>query len=185
MEAIDFIRTTNCRTIAEIGVAKGGTSELFADYLNGEGELHLFDFEDSVREVKAKLNAAGYSNVYAYGNSHKPQDSYNWNLMRLLQKHTDPVFDYVFLDGAHTWNIDALAFFLVDRLLRVGGYIHFDDYYWSIELDLEYLLPEVKEWYTKEQRRERHVCLIVDLLVKRDPRYTEIVPNKIYKKTTT
>ena len=39
-----------------------------------------------------------------------------------------PIFDYVFIDGAHTWMLDALAFLLVDRLLRVGGYVDFDDY---------------------------------------------------------
>jgi len=181
-EARDFINTTNCRTIAEIGVYTGGTSELFAQHLNGEGELHLFDYEDHVNEVKAKLNAAGYSNVYAHGNSRRPLDSYSWSLMRVLQEHPNPIYDYVFLDGAHTWTIDALAFLLIDRLLKVGGFVQFDDYYWTIELGLENDRPEVKEWYTKEQRRVPHVRLIVDLLVKRDPRYTEVVPNKIYKK---
>ena len=58
-------------------------------------------------------------------------DSYNWSLMQLLAEHGGRCFDYVFLDGAHTWALDALAFLLVDRLLTPGGYVDFDDYGWT------------------------------------------------------
>lgn len=83
-------------------------------------------------EVKQKLNEAGFFNVIAHGNSRKTMDSYNWSLMKLLQVRREPFFDYVFIDGAHVWAIDALTFFLVDRLLKPGGYIDFDDYDWTI-----------------------------------------------------
>jgi predicted O-methyltransferase YrrM len=184
-ETIDFIKTTNCRMIAEIGIYKGHTSEYLAQYLNGQGELHLFDFDERVREVKDKLHAAGYNNIVGHGNTHKTMDSYNWSLMRVLQKHAEPIYDYVFLDGAHTWNLDALAFLLVDRLLKIGGYIDLDDFRWNIEYSQTMnpqVFPATKKMYTPEQIREPHVKLVIDLLVKRDPRYTEIVTNKIYKK---
>src|SRR5262249_49287090 len=184
-ETIDFIKTTNCRMIAEIGIYKGHTSEYLAKYLNGQGELHLFDFEERVHEVKNRLHAAGYNNVVGYGNTHKTMDSYNWSLMRVLQKHAEPIYDYVFLDGAHSWNLDALAFFLVDRLLKIGGYIDLDDYDWNLEYSPTMnpqVFPATERMYTPEQIHERHIELIINLLVKRDPRYTEIVTNKIYKK---
>jgi predicted O-methyltransferase YrrM len=184
-QTINFIATTNCRMIAEIGVYMGATSELFAKYLNGEGELHLFDFEAHVDDVQTKLKALGYRNVFVHGNSRKTHDSYNWSLMRVLQKHSEPLYDYVFLDGAHSWNVDALAFLLVDRLLKVGGYIDFDDYYWTIAesgtMNPE-VFPAMKEWFTEEQIREAHVRHIVNLLVRRDPRYREVMKNKIYQK---
>lgn len=184
-QTIDFIATTNCRMIAEIGVYMGATSELFAKYLNGEGELHLFDFEAHVYDVKARLEALGYRNIHVHGNSPKTLDSYNWSLMRMLEMHTEPIYDYVFLDGAHTWNVDALAFLLVDRLLKVGGYIDFDDYYWTIEESgtmNPQVFPAIKEWFTEEQMAEAHVRHIVNLLVRRDPRYAEVVENKVYQK---
>jgi hypothetical protein len=40
-ETIDFVAGTQSRVIAEIGVYQGHTSELFARYLGGRGELHL------------------------------------------------------------------------------------------------------------------------------------------------
>jgi len=184
-ETLTFVRSTRAKTIAEIGVYEGKTSEGFADFLAGEGELHLFDFAERVSQVKQMLNQRGYTNVVAHGNSHKTLDSYNWGLMRMLQEHRGPVFDYVFLDGAHTWNVDALTFFLADRLLRVGGHIDFDDYSWSLESSPSLnpvVFPLTAQLYTLEQIEEQHVKLIVDLLVKRSPRYVEVVENKIYKK---
>jgi predicted O-methyltransferase YrrM len=182
---IDFIKTTNARTVAEVGICVGMTSEPLAKYLNGQGELHLFDYEDRVREVVARLKAAGYQNVVGHGNSRRIIDSYNWSLMRVLQQHSEPVFDYVYLDGAHTWNVDALAFLLIDRLLKVGGYIDFDDYHWSLARSPTMnprAFPMTKQLFTNDQIRESHVRLIVDLLVKRDPRYAEVRKNKIYQK---
>lgn len=184
-ETIDFVAGTQSRVIAEIGVYQGHTSELFARYLGGRGELHLFDFEERVREVAAKLEAAGYRNVVSHANSHKTMDSYNWSLMRVLQTHPEPIYDYVLLDGAHTWQLDALAFLLVDRLLKVGGYIDFDDYGWTLARSPSMnpgVFPATRRLYTPDQIEEAHVRLVVELLVRRDVRYIEVVENKIYQK---
>lgn len=182
---LDFVRQTNARCIAEVGIYQGYTSAELARNLNGLGELHLFDFEERVQAVTAQLRAQGFSNVVPHGNTHKSFDSYNWSLMQMLRQHDQPVFDYVYLDGAHTWPVDALAFFLLDRLLKVGGHLDFDDYTWSLEksptLNPE-VFPATKRLFTLEQIREQHVRLIIELLVRRDARYAEVVPNKIFRK---
>lgn len=182
---IAFLKSTSCRVIAEVGVYEGYTSRKVAEYLDGRGELHLFDFADRIEPIVAALNQAGYDNVVGHGNSRKLFDSYNWSLMRLLQQHPEPIFDYVFLDGAHVWALDALAFVLLDRLLKPGGYIDFDDYRWSLAKSPSLnpvAFPPTAEMYTDEQIAERQVKLVVDLLVRRDPRYVEVVKNKIFKK---
>ena len=56
--------------------------------------------------------------------------SYTWRLMRFLEEDPTPRFDLCYLDGAHRY-VDALAFFLVDRLLRPGGWVIFDDLNWT------------------------------------------------------
>lgn len=81
--------------------------------------------------------------------------------------------------------MDALAFLLIDRLLKVGGYIDFDNYHWNHERSPTMnprVFPATKLMFTTSQIRESHVRLIVDLLVKRDPRYAEVKKKKIYKK---
>lgn len=186
-ETINFLRGTQCRHIAEFGIFAGYTSLEFARFLNGRGELHLFDFQDRVDAVLDTLRRGGFSNVKGFGCSYKLLDSYNWSLAQLLSDHSVPLYDYVFLDGAHTWAIDALTFLLVDRLLKPGGYIDFDDYEWSLEESPSMnprVFPLTARLYSEEQIRARQVKMIVDLLVRRDHRYEEIVPNKIFQKVT-
>jgi predicted O-methyltransferase YrrM len=184
-QTMEFIRTTDCRVVAEIGIYHGDTSREIAKWLNGRGELHLFDFHDRVEEVASELRAAGHNNVRTFPSSYKLLDSYNWPLAKLLKEHEEPIYDYVFIDGARTWAVDALTTLLVDRLLKVGGYLDFDDYYWTLagspSLNPE-TFPLTGRLYTEEQIATQQVKMICELLVRRDPRYEEIVPNKIFRK---
>jgi predicted O-methyltransferase YrrM len=180
-----LVRWVGARCVAEVGVYQGATSTLLAEAVGTSGELHLFDFEDRVEEVRCALQAAGHRNVVAHPNSRRAMDSYNWSLMKLLRDQPEPLFDYVFLDGAHTWPIDALAFCLLDRLLKPGGLIDFDDYDWTLARSPTMrpsVRPVTAELYTDEQMESAHVRLIVDLLVRRDPRYEEVVEDKVFRK---
>jgi hypothetical protein len=168
---------------AEFGFYKADTArnvcELFPNC-----ELHLFDFFENIEPAREKLRNFG-NNICFYGNTQRYNDSYNWNLLKLLQKNDgSPLFDYCFLDGAHTFAIDALNFFLCDRLLKVGGYLDFDDYSWKLRgssLDPA-RVPAIAEQYTDEQIDSKQVALIVDFLVRPDRRYEELVTNKIFRK---
>lgn len=131
IKTLEFLSTTQCRTIAEIGVERGATSKEILRWLDGSGVLHLFDYEDRIKLITARLQSLGFSNFVFHGNSRTTLDSYNWSLMKMLKDGHIPCFDYVYLDGAHTWGVDALAFLLIDRLLKPGGYIDFDDYGWT------------------------------------------------------
>lgn len=182
---VELVRASGARTYGEVGVYRGDTARCVAEVLGGAGELHLFDYADRVEPVAAALRAAGHVNVVAHANSRRMLDSYNWSLMRLLAAHQEPLFDYVFLDGAHTWTLDALAFCLIDRLLRPGGIVDFDDYAWTLEASPSMrpeVFPDVLGLYTDEQIAARQVALVVDLLVRRDERYEEIVPDKAFRK---
>jgi predicted O-methyltransferase YrrM len=182
---LDFFAGTGCTRYAEIGVYKGDTALAIAQLLAGRGEIHLFDFEDRVREAEGRLRQAGHTNVVSHANSRRLLDSYNWSLMQLLAAGKAPVFDYVFLDGAHTWALDALAFCLVDRLLCDGGYVDFDDYRWTLAGSPSMrpeVFPDVRRLYSDEQIATRQVQLVVDLLVRRHSGYREVVPDKVFQK---
>ena len=182
---VELFAAAGCRRYAEIGVYRGYTAERIAQVLGGEGEIHLFDYADRVEPVAARLHAAGHRNVVAHGNSGRLLDSYNWSLMEVLREHREPIFDYVFLDGAHTWAHDALAFLLADRLLLAGGYMDFDDYGWTLAASPSMnpaAFPEVETLYTDEQIATPQVALVVDLLVRRDERYEEVAADKVFRK---
>ena len=184
-ETISFIRNTQCRFIAEIGIYNGHTSMEFAKYLNGNGELHLFDYVDRVTDVASKIKDAGFQNVRTFGSTYKLLDSYNWSIAKLLERNHEPIYDYVFLDGAHTWAVDALTALLIDRLIKVGGYLDFDDYDWTLagspSLNPK-IFPLTGKLYSDEQIETKQVKMIIDLLVRSNPRYREVVPNKIFQK---
>jgi predicted O-methyltransferase YrrM len=184
-QTVQFLRTTESRTIAEIGIYEGHTSREIARMLDGRGELHLYDFDDVVARVAAELSDLGYRNIKTFPNSYKYLDSYNWSLGKVLAKNPEPIYDYVFIDGAHTWAIDGFASLLADRLLKPGGHLDFDDHNWTLA-DSRALRPQnfplTARMYTPEQIRTQQVQMICDLLFRRDDRYTEVVPDKIFRK---
>ncbi len=169
---------------AEFGVWKGATTGQLARFLNNQGQLHLFDYSDTVSDLKKKLQKAGFSNVIGWGNSYRYLNSYNWSLRYILEHHSDLRYDYIFLDGAHTWAIDALTFLLCDPLLNVGGYIDFDDYGWRLRgssLDPS-RVTDTAELYTDAQIDDFQVRAIVELLVRRRGNYREIIKNRLFQK---
>jgi hypothetical protein len=97
------------------------------------------------------------------------ETSYTWFLHDTLRAQLDaggrvePRYDFVFIDGAHTWDVDALAFSLTDRLLRPGGWILFDDLGWKLDERWQGVPPR--------QRSLAQVGEIWELLVLTHPDY--------------
>ena len=186
-------------TIAEIGIGTGASTINVARILNNTGYYHIFDFQNTIDYQMKLLNILGYHNVTGHGCSSKLMDSYNWSLLQMIKENSGPVFDYIFLDGCHTFPTDGLAFFLADRLLKVGGYIEFDDYNWTLQWHLDTQGNEYAEGvdknqyngsfkerilqsFTEEQIKTRQVADIVDYLVKGSHKYKSIVETRVYQK---
>lgn len=171
------------RVIAELGTWNGGTAAQLAGFLANRGELHLFDYEDIVRPVARDLRGAGCTNVTAWPNSRKLLDSYCWSLRRVMVERPGLRFDYVYIDGAHTWAVDGFAFLLCDLLLKPGGFVEFDDYGWTLansSLDPR-RVPETALLHTPEQIATPQVRDIVELLAW-GRHYTEVTPRRVYRK---
>lgn len=171
--------------IAEVGIHAGDTALELAKVADARGgALHVFDFQD---KVNAFMELAGQHDlrhvVVPHGNSYKWLDSYNWALGEMVE--TGVELDYVYLDGAHSWAIDALAFVLTDLMLRPGGVMDLDDYGWSFATSSTMnpqVFPAIAEMYTPAQIEQSAVVQIVDRLVRPSGRYYELVPNKVFVK---
>lgn len=172
------------KVYAELGCYRCATASKVAELIPPEGQLHLFDFDARLTKYAVLVK---HPNVVLHPSSDKLRDSYCWSLMHLLQKHTEPIFDYVYIDGAHTWDVDGFAFFLVDRLLHVGGIIEFDDYGWTLARSSALRpssFPLTAKCYTREQIKTPQVKLVVDLLVARDSRYKAVEGKRVWQKST-
>lgn len=171
---------------AEIGIHRGCGVMVAIDTAMAGSTLHLFDFAKKF----TLANRMPYDEFALFKGiklikhkvSEKRLDSYNWDLMWLLDENKDRFLDYVYIDGSHTWCHDALAFLLVDRMLRPGACVEFDDYGWVPRQNKVSRNPKWQEGYTDEQMNTAQVKKVVDLLVKRDQSYEEVVPNQAYRK---
>ena len=125
--------------LCEVGVGIGATSVAICRLLANRGTYHLFDYSSRLDDLKTDLDGLGFTNVVYHGNSRRKLDSYNWALAQMLLARraaggTVPLFDFVFLDGAHAFHHDAPAALLLKDLLKPGGVILFDDYDWSFAI---------------------------------------------------
>ena len=168
-----FIADKQVETILELGFAHGVSTCYMAAALSelGRGSIVTIDLE---RTRKATPNIEEL--LERIGERHRVKvfyepTSYTWRMMRFLEEDPTPRFDLCYLDGAHSWFVDALAFFLVDHLLRPGGWIIFDDLEWTYATS-----PSMKEseWVRSiplDERTTPQVKKIYELLVKTHPNY--------------
>lgn len=167
---------------AELGVGIGSTTLSVAQKMNGAGEMHLFDFERRVDELADDLRSRGYNNVTTYSNTEKYWDSYHWNLSKLIREGKGEFFDVIYLDGAHTYLHDALAFFMCDRLLKIGGIIVFDDWYWAFA-NSKWMKDTRHEFMTEEQAEALQIRMFLEELVNTHVGYEQLEKLTVYRKT--
>lgn len=184
-ETVEFIKQVKPKSIAEIGVYKGNTTKEIIKCIDENTFLHLFDFDDRLQALSIELEEQNFINYKCYPNSYRYLDSYNSSLNKLWAKTKEPIFDYIFLDGAHTFPIDALTFFICDFLLKKGGYIDFDDYDWSLESSPSQgpdVFPLTKKLYSPEQIGEKGIKMLIENYVLLSGKYETVIENKIYRK---
>ena len=129
-----FMRDHNVRDVLELGFQNGVSTSYMASELHNVDAGHITTIDLLKPErvgkepIESFLDDLGLrSRVTIF---YEPS-SYNWRLMKMLKEDPEPRFDMCYLDGAHSWAVDGFAFFLVDKLLRPGGWLIMDDLNWS------------------------------------------------------
>ena len=86
----------------------------------------------------ANLRRANYSDIVDFHEAFSHRC-----LSRLTEEHVK--IDFAFVDGEHTFDYVFVDFFLIDKLLRPGGIIIFDDFsYPSIRSVCRYVLLNLR-----------------------------------------
>lgn len=129
----DHIIATRATRCMELGFAHGVGTLWMAGAIAALGggrhvAVDVLDAKDRRPDAPSLVKEAGLDAIVELNFD---PISYTWHLKRNLSRYVEEPFDFVFIDGAHTWNTDGFAFFLVDRILKVGGWILFDDLLWS------------------------------------------------------
>jgi predicted O-methyltransferase YrrM len=170
-------------SLLELGTYHGKSTAYMAAVLEmrGRGSLVTIDRidakdrEPNVYHILKKLSLSHRVQVYL-----EPR-SFTWRLMRLIEEHESPCFDFCYFDGGHSWDVTGYAFFLVDRLLKPGGWVVFDDLDWTYErmIKPDEPMPGFVSRLPEEERSTAQVGKVWDLLVCRSVNYErhEVIGN--------
>lgn len=176
----DLVVRYNCQDCLELGFSHGKSTAVLAQAMEDKGSGHVTTMDlPVVLEYRSGINRV----LPALGLSHRvtvrtDPEGFHWSLMELLEAEPRPSFDFVFLDGAHTWAGTGFAFLLVEKLLRPGAWVIFDDVFWTIAANEarrqakgQALLPIYTD-LTERERTTPQIKKVFDLLVTPD-RYTD------------
>lgn len=170
-----FIIEHQAKNILELGFRHGVSTCYMAhalEALGPEGHITTIDL-DSARQAEPNIEQL----LEAVGQRHRvtihyEPTSYTWRMMKILEADSTPRFDLCFLDGAHSWFVDGFAFFLVDKLLKPGGWIIFDDLDWVYADSPSLQKSEGVREMPEDERETPQVRKVYELLVKTHPSYT-------------
>ena len=164
---------SGARDCLELGTGYGATSCVIAAALDerGEGSVTTVDLVD--RDPIGVHVLAQHTGLDRYIKAVTDSAGYNWWLGEQVARQTSggvcaPCFDFCFLDGAHEWQIDALAAFLSGKLLRPGGWLLLDD----LTFRLRGSHPHWETLFAGRSERELdayQVAMVYDLVVRQHP----------------
>jgi predicted O-methyltransferase YrrM len=133
----DMIVKQRMSNILELGIGHGTATCYIAAALDelGGGQVTSVDllgvqFSPSAEQQLASLGLERFVQIF------RMQTGYTWFLHDEIRNQStggncQPKFDLCIIDGPKNWTIDGCAFFLVEKLLKPGGWIIFDDYNWT------------------------------------------------------
>jgi predicted O-methyltransferase YrrM len=163
----------------EIGVLEGqGTRYLFENFLGKTGSMVCIDpFIDYSKATVAKITGYDHiinealldrfrSNVDPFLDRIFLLKDLSQNVLQTLQEGT---FDMSFVDGDHSRDAVAVDARESLRLVKVGGYIIFDDYSWGYEKSREASPKDAIDGFLKTYRSQVKMihqgwCVVVQKL---------------------
>jgi predicted O-methyltransferase YrrM len=78
------------------------------------------------------------------------------SLPKLLSTYGEEYFDFIFIDGWHTFDYTLIDFFYADKLLRIGGIILIDD---AMHKGVQKFVKYIDSNYDNYKRLETHKTL--------------------------
>lgn len=165
--------------VFEIGVGVGATTLRMAQMMQNKGSLVLFSRAKDVAELSADLGDLGFSNIDArWGSETKTYSGYHFDLATAVLEGSLSHVDFAYVDGGHVFHLDAPTTCILKEICSLGGYLIFDDWYWSLGASPT-LSPDVNPQtgrdYDSAQIKASHVQMVCNLFMDRDERYKQVV----------
>jgi hypothetical protein len=170
----EIIGLPGVASFLEVGIGPGAN----IDRMRKMGERGIryvgCDYESVCESHLRQLETAGIplNNITFRPNR---RGTYAWTLMEMVGRQE--CFDVVYLDGHHTFYVDLPAAYLLDGLLRAGGYFLLDDVCWTLGFMVSKMVSDYHTWkfyhsiydldqYNSEQMELPHIGMIAkDILI--------------------
>jgi predicted O-methyltransferase YrrM len=135
----DHLRETGATRVLELGTAHGVSAAYMAAAIEESGGMvttvdHAVATKLRDPQPGPVLERTGLS--LSVNRVLVEDSSYTWWLGQQIESQTRsgqcrPMYDFVYIDGAHNWTIDGFSFVLVEKLLRPDGWLLLDDLGWA------------------------------------------------------
>ncbi|MGB4837360.1 MAG: class I SAM-dependent methyltransferase [Saprospiraceae bacterium] len=124
-----MIKKSKAVNTIEIGLAHGVSALVFCQALSETGIKNPIHYAVDPNQLTTYGSAALYAVEKAgYGNILKLcSGPSHMELPKLIEKSV--ILDCAFIDGWHTFDYTLMDFFLIDKMLKSGGYVAFHDGY--------------------------------------------------------
>lgn len=174
----NFVLENKISNILELGFQHGVSTNYFAAALDelGSGKILTIDREIARNENPNIFELSKKTALDKYIDIKFATTSYIWELRKLIKHNLQnpkeaKLFDFCFLDGAHSFETDGFAFYLVDKLLKDGGIILFDDINWSYASSPTLKDTEFVKQMSDDERKAEQINDVIELLVATNPNY--------------
>lgn len=129
----DLIVTNRLHSCLELGFLHGVSTAYIAGAVQdlGSGQVTTIDritavaLDPNIDWVLSITGLRDWVQVYL------EPTSFNWRLMKFLEEGRFETFDFCYLDGGHSWYESGMAFCLIERLLKPGGWVVLDDLHFT------------------------------------------------------
>jgi len=167
-----FIKTERLSSVLELGFYHGVSTCYIANAVaEFDGKVVAIDKErgrtmdPNVEQLLGRIGQRDRVEIYY------EKTSYLWRMMRFLEQQPTQRFDLCYLDGAHNWFVDGFAFYLVDKLLKPGGWIILDDLDFCYDNSHAMRGTDALAAMPKEERECLQLRKVWELLIKTQPGY--------------
>lgn len=174
----DFVKNSDIKNILELGFAHGTSTCYMAAALDEKksGLITTIDRQGAEDREPNIFTLLSKTKLSSYVKPIFADTSYNWELKKLIEDNStqgvcQPIFDFCFIDGAHSWEVDGLAYFLAEKLLKPGGWILFDDFYWTFNESPSLKNVDWVKQLPKEQKVSPQIERVFSLLVCQNPNF--------------
>lgn len=166
----DFITSNSLLNGIELGFYHGVSTTYIAGAIQdvGNGRLKTIDLINAKNlspNIEVLLRRSGLSNLVEV--FYEPR-SHTWRLMKFLEEGLQESFDFCYIDSGHKWSDTGFGFCLIERLLRPGGWVVFDDLHYTFRTSWSRNKPDVLRM-TEEEQTTPQVERVFELLVETSP----------------